>query len=274
MNSPEAKKVLAAYLAGHRVTGEDLWRALAAFGEDQTSLGALAEELTGGGHPDECATFRDRMAEFSEISRAEREREAPEMTAHLRSCASCRQDYWEIAPLWRDIGQAARLGVKQLGEGIRLAFSRAGRLVDTGWGPPARDVQLVGTLSSEPEAPPEEDSGFTEAIRKEWSLHDEDAHCRIHLALDCLPSGRATLSCRIEADLSSVVEVESAEIEIREAESRRRIAAGPLAGLQSLDLEPCSCLIRLQAAGRGKIYAWEIPLTIEALSDRERVYWR
>src|SRR5262245_55741098 len=116
MNFAEAKKVLAAYLAGQRVTGEDLRRALAALGGDQTSLGALAEELTGGREPDECAMFRDRMAEFSEMSRAEREREAPEMAAHLKSCPSCRRDYWEIAPLWRDIEQAALSGVKQLAE--------------------------------------------------------------------------------------------------------------------------------------------------------------
>ncbi|MGE0129098.1 MAG: hypothetical protein AB7U82_13550 [Blastocatellales bacterium] len=262
MNSAEAKKVLAAYLAGQRVDGEELQRAFAALAGDQMGLGAVAEALTSDSPPGDCEMFRGLLAEFSEMSRAEREREMPEMAAHLEACASCRRDYWEIAPLWREIEQAAHAASKQLAEGIRLALSRAGRLLDAGFGPPAKDFQpVIGTLGPEPEETPTTDSA---AIRKEWTLRDEEAMCEIRLVLDGLPNGQAALSCSLEADQLSTVNVSSAQIEIREAQSGRRIAVGPLANFQRFTLEPGSCVIKLRVTGQKKSYAWEIPLAIEA----------
>jgi hypothetical protein len=268
MNSAEAKKVLAAYLAGQRVGEEELRRAMAALSGDQTSMRALAEELTGDSPPRDCEMFREQLAEFSEMSPAEREREMPEMAAHLESCASCRRDYWEVAPLWRDLERTAHAAVKQLKEGIRLALSRAGSLLDAGSGLPARDFQPVfGTLSGSPEETPATDSGDANVIRKKWTLRDEEALCEIRLVLDGLPSGQAELSCLLEADPSSDIEVAKAQIEIRDAESRRRIAVGPLANFQRLTLEPGSCVIKLRVEGSGKSHTWEIPLAIEAASE-------
>lgn len=268
MNSAEAKKVLAAYLAGQRVGEEELRHAMAALAGDQTTARALAEELAGDSPFRDCEMFREQMAEFSGMSRAEREREMPEMAARLESCASCRHDYWEIAPLWRDIERTASAAIKQLTEGIRLALSRAGSLLDAGSGPPARDFQPVfGTLSASPEETPATDSSDANVIRKKWTLRDDEALCKIRLVLDGLPSGQAELSCLLEADPASDVEVAKARIEIRNAESRRRIAAGPLADFQRITLEPGPCVIKLQVEGRGKSHTWEIPLAIEAASD-------
>ncbi len=270
MNSAEAQKVLTAYLAGQRVSEEELRRALAALDGDQTSGRALAETLAGDQPLDDCEMFFEQLAEFSELSRAAREREAPEMSAHLESCPSCRQDYWAVAPLWRDLEPAAHAASKQLTEGIRLALNHAGRLLDAGLGPPARDFQPVfGTLRTRGSKPAETsttDSPAAEVIRKEWTLRDEEALCEIRFVVDGSSSEQAALTCWLEADQSSAVEVASAQIEIREARSGRRIVAGPLANFRRrpIPLEPGSCIIRLRAAGQGKDYTWEIPLAIDA----------
>jgi hypothetical protein len=100
MSPADARKIIAAYLAGRPVSGDQLAAASEALRSDSGHMRFLGEELGGGDWVSGCDLFLSRAAEFCELTPVERERRMPELSQHVEGCPACREVFWRIRPLW------------------------------------------------------------------------------------------------------------------------------------------------------------------------------
>lgn len=224
----------------------------------------------------ECEPFQLLMAEFSQLSEEDRARQMPELQAHLQECSDCRQSYWAMTPLWRQVVEKTRqrgnLAYKVLAESLGLALTQAGRLLQTGIGPLAGHDQTVyvslgpGTEEALPITP---DAGAT--THKEWVLTDEEARCSIRLTVNGWNAEQAALSCELESDPQADVELASARIEIMRVGDLSPLVSSPLSYFRGepIVLTAGSWLIKLQVMSGQRTHLWEVPLMLSAASTRE-----
>lgn len=272
MTPDEARRTIASYLTGQRVRGEDLERAWAIARSDADHLRHLTREFGMEEHwISDCDVFRSSIAEFSEMSRREREREAPELLQHAEVCEACRRAYWDFRPLWiseatHAVAAKGRTIIRELAERIRLAVDAAGRLLELGPGPQSVREPLVaatvGTaltgsvLEAGAGLPPELE-------RKEWVLPDEETKWTIRLAVSGLPSGDARVTLRLEGE-AGIFKSAQVRIEVRAAEGDSLLLAGRLSDFETepILLPRGSWILRLLATTAEGSRVWEIPLDI------------
>lgn len=261
-----AIELIAAYVVGRRsASHEELARACRVVHSDPNYLRYLQDELgLHGEWVSECDVFESRVAEFSEMSAAERAAEVPELVAHVEACSSCRQTYWDVRESWiRSVTQTGRMVVQRLGESIRMAVDDVGRLLQLGLGPPESTiVPVFATL----DAPDADDVGGDRApTPKEWVLRDREAGCAIRLLLRGQPANELTLGCSVDWDEPARIETGWVRIEVHDATTRSMLLSGPLSTFrtQPISLRPGSWIVRVETTVPTQ-RAWEIPLEIEA----------
>ena len=271
MTPAEAKKTIACYLAGQRVSRAVLENAWSVLHSAAEQLRPLGEELgLEGEWGSECDVFLSHLAEFSELSKTEREQRMPESVAHVEDCASCRRAYWNVRPLW--ISEAAsalqqKAGAirRRLAEPIRLAIDQTARLLEQGIGPLSTAEIAGATAGALLGAAPE--GRFAEPMeRKEWMLKDEQEGCVIHLIVCGLPSGQAGVNCALEAASPAAAQPEQARIELRDAEHDSLHLAGRLSDFQAepILLPQGSWILRVQSSSREGARTWDLPLELVA----------
>jgi hypothetical protein len=254
MIAAEAKRVLASYLAGERVSAEELEQARGMLGAERWYRRFLDEELgTHGEWVSECDAFLERLGEFSELAGEERARRMPSLAAHVEECAACRHAYWSVKPLWvARVVEGARGLCRSLAEQIRLGVDQAGRLLEEGLCPPSLTLQPVGVTAALP--------GAVEAERREWELRDEDAGCLIRLGISGAASGQVAVSCAVEG----LEPPERLRVDVRGQTGDTTLFSGTFAEFQvePFILPPGAWLIRIRSVSAPEPRIWEIPLTI------------
>lgn len=263
MNLHEAKAVIASYLVGRRVPRADLEEACRELRGDGDYLRALWWRV--GLLPDRvdrCDATRSRVAEFSELTHGEREREMPEMVEHLAGCISCRRSYWAVQPAWVSTAIAGlREGVKDVGrrltEGIRLVLDGTSRLVEALSGPtPVVPHFVDGTLA-----------GQEEEDRQEWVLQDSETGFAVRLVIGVLDSGEACLTCAVEGE--GAPPPGEIRIELCRSEGGALHHASRLSDVQSepLIVTPGTWRVFLHLAQGAKTPFYEIPIEIEGKEE-------
>jgi hypothetical protein len=242
----DAKKIMASYLTGDTVTNDDLVDACETLNRGDRGYIEFLEEEFGlpDATPDLCEVFADRVAEFGEMSEAERRAELPELAAHVEACAECQSMYREIYLSAFAAGVNWAGGqLRRLAEPIRLLVGWAGELSPFGLGPlemaPGRSVARGMALG--PAAP----------VRKVCSLKRSDVEVSFALsgpASNEEAAGMRVASYRLEGD------------------KQVGYTSGPLSEFQAkgLILGRGSWLLRLtSASGIG----WEIPLVVNRVEE-------
>jgi len=264
MTIANAKEIIAAYLSGRRrVSLEELQLACETANGDKSYVRYLRIELGfGDDWANTCRVFLANVAEFAELTAAERAQEMPELIAHLEQCGACRAVYWDVQETWKQVAVAefeeATAISKSLPEGIHLRMDAAGQLHEYGMGPPAQYSEppraLLGDWASEARSPASE--------QKTWLLKDEAAHCRIHILAHGLESGRAALKCWLEA--KPPLDATSARIDVLDAQTDALHVSGKLSAFQvdPIYLSQGAWLIRIIAYSDGDARTWEFPLNI------------
>lgn len=264
MTSANAKEIIAAYLSGRRrVTLEELQLACEAANGDRSYVRYLEDELGfGDDWATACRVFLTNVAEFAELTAAERAREMPELVAHLEHCGACRLAYWDVQETWEPVRlaafEAATAISKSLTEGIHLLMDAAGQLHEYGLGPPALSSESPskarGDWATEARPPASE--------QKTWLLKDEDEHCYIRILAHGLESGRATLKCWLEA--KPPLDATSARIDVLNAQTEALHVSGKLSAFQvePIYLSQGAWLIRIIAYSGDDARTWEFPLDI------------
>jgi hypothetical protein len=251
MNLEEARRVIASYLAGRRIAAGELESARRTLFEDAAYVRELRGELGISAESSECQIFSANVAEFCEMSEAQRQTEAPELLQHIENCSSCRFLLWQIQPPWKATVERARsLGTsfaRVLAAPIRLALGVAGDLLEQGIGPPSLKLQQVATTAHVP----------VEGARKEWAFTDEEAGQIVHLRVEGRSSQEASVNVSLEKQQAGI------RIEVR-ARDGALIVSGPLEDIQvePLRLGPGHWTLRVSDPG-PVMRTWEIPLEIE-----------
>lgn len=284
MKLAKAKSIVASYLTGHRVQQDILLKAFEVARMDEEYLQYLSVELgttpAGGSN---CVIFLSRVAEFSEMSEGERQRETPELLSHVKACPSCRRAYWRVRPVWvletaGAVKDKLRTITKVLIEPIRIAVDRAGRLLEVEGGTAAYDLDraAVGSLMGGHGEPSPENNETDEQDRRRWVLSDEDANCHIRLLLCVLPSGETKMSCVVEAAPPVLMEADRVRVEVRSAEDRALFLAGRLADFRTepILLPEGSWSVELECPIGGQAYTYKIPVNIEGekFEQKEGLY--
>jgi hypothetical protein len=269
MNLEEAKSLIARYLTGQPVAVERLRVACEAVRPDWDYLQHLRQEL--GLHDDwssDCDSFLANVAELSELSRSQREREMPELVTHLAACDTCRRAYWSINPAWvarsadalkENAGQLR----KELAEQICLAFDELGNLIEQGFGPPASSPELVfGTMSGGGEFFPSE-AGEQER-KKQWSLADEESGWVVQFETEACSETEVSFRCSIRRKFDELLDASGVRIEVWDAQNKALHLAGALGDFaqEPLVLTGGSWLLRLQTSDKDGELSWEIPLRL------------
>ena len=271
MTHEEARRTLAAYLAGRRVSRELLAEARALVQSDDAFLSHLKSELSLDAQwTVDCDLFSASVAELAAMTRAERERELPELLAHAESCPACRRLFWEVRTLWvteaaAAVGARAAVVTRVLAEPIRLAVDAAGRLFELGLTPPsiaqARIAATAGVAPSE--------GGFVpaEPERKQWTLRDEEANVGIHVTLTGGPPGHVKLALDAEDDTTRP---ERFRVAVGMADGSSMVFSGWLADVRAepLVLPRGSWRLGVRTTGRDPGLVWQIALELEERAFR------
>lgn len=272
MNLKEAKSLIAAYLTGQPVAAGRLRVACEAVRSDEDYLQHLRQEL--GMHDDwssDCDSFLANVAELSELSGSQREREMPGLVGHLAACNTCRRAYWSIKPTWMarraDVlkENAGRLR-KELADQICLAFDELGNLIEQGFGPPAARPELVhGTLLGGADESFPGEAGEQER-KKRWSLADEESGWIVWLETVGRGESEVSVSCSIQREGDEALDASSVRIEVWDAQNETLHLAGALGDFAQEPpiLTAGSWLLKLQTADKDGELSWEIPLTLRS----------
>jgi hypothetical protein len=259
----DAKKIMASYLTGDTVTNDDLVDACETLNRGDRGYIEFLEEEFGlpDATPDLCEVFADRVAEFGEMSEAERRAELPELAAHVEACAECQSMYREIYLSAFAAGVNWAGGqLRRLAEPIRLLVGWAGELSPFGLGPlemaPGRSVARGMALG--PAAP----------VRKVWELHlDEKTGLVLRVQIGSLKRSDVEVSFALSGPASNE---EAAGMRVAsyrlEGDKQVGYTSGPLSEFQAkgLILGRGSWLLRLtSASGIG----WEIPLVVNRVEE-------
>jgi hypothetical protein len=265
----EAKRMMASYLTGRRVSREDLEQARALIGEEGPTRRFLAEEL--GTHEEwvsECDVFLSRLAEFSELAAEERERRMPRLAAHLEACPACRQAYWDVKPLWiTRVAREAAGGVQEmcrgLAERIRLGVDQVGRLLEEGLCPPSLVLEPLAAGAP----------GRVAAAHRVWELRDEDSGAAIHLEIAGGAGGGIAVNCALESleplrpgMIRTRGAVAPPRLEVLRQPGGELLLSGSLTDFQTepFVLPPGEWVIRVSGGAGTEGCLWEIPLSVEA----------
>jgi hypothetical protein len=146
----DARKNLVEYLTGRRVGRAELNEACQELQADPEYARAVERALGLGASPPLCDLFRARVAEFVELPQSAKLQEMPELAAHYRQCAECRDLYWRVKPTWTE---SLRGAVHTLVEPIWLAMGSAGELLQEGFGPAALGRSPIFASAAEPDSP-------------------------------------------------------------------------------------------------------------------------
>jgi hypothetical protein len=260
MSPAEAKKIIAAYLAGRRVSAAEVAQATGILRADQGYAEALARVTRAErGTISACDLFLSRVAEYSELTPADRQRRMPELWRHVRECATCRDALWNVQPWWLEAaaGQvkagAATLW-RTLADQIRVRIDAAGRVFDAGMGPPPLREHLVAATA----APPPEG----EPSRQDWELPDPQTGCLIRLTIAAVSGQSAAVGCSLGW---SGAEPGQVRIEIRARDTHALLVGGRLSDFEGepLTLPRGSWVVRLRTTAAGLECTWDVPVTIE-----------
>ena len=214
----------------------------------------------------QCKVFRDHVHEFSEMTQERQEAEAPELTAHLKSCPSCWRIYWKAAVPFALSPQHGGKPVLRLREPIMLRISRSHLTVDRGVGPPPDEVEYVGIAAGH-RGVPVEVAGEELAEPLRWTLHDEEAKCEVRLTLRGRDDNHSELSCLLDLAKDSPVESSDRRLELmRVGESGELYLylAGPLDNFVTAPalLPVGSWVIRVLAGLPSDKRVWELPVEL------------
>jgi hypothetical protein len=266
----KARATLASYLVGGPVTVRELSLACDVLSSDEGYYRHLTNQLgltfQGG---ELCDRFRARVAEFSELSPADRRIEMPEFASHVVGCVECRNTYWGVKDLWSEgtapaaaasTPRGAQSVWRTLAEGIRLGVDSLGRLSELVLGPPTAKMLLV-TASDRPKL----------SVEKEWLLRDEELGCTLRIVVLGRPNGKTYLQCSLEAvdDPGLLAAAGKARLTVIDAATGKRRFDGLLSECQlepiALPLGSIRILLQLQpdAATSLPPMTWDIPLTLE-----------
>jgi hypothetical protein len=271
MSPAEGKKIIAAYLTGQPVAQQTLAQACIAISADAEYTRYLATELGLAPYlPRECEMFRAGLAEFSELSAEARARLLPESLAHVAACQACRAAYWQMIEMWQTVpatgvqpdGPASN---KRLAEGISLLLDSAGFITQQGVGPPPSAQQpYATTLSAPPQTAPV--ARPAEPERKEWVLTAEDENWSIRLVVASLPGCGVNVSCAIEAEPPSELDVAGVRVEVFAVARNSLYFSGRLAAyqLEPIFLPQGSWRIVLTYENHVGTHRREVPLEIIA----------
>jgi len=270
MNLIEAQQIIAEVVTGRRrVASKEVDSAYDILKQNSGYKAALSELLEAASEDCSCQDFQGRIAEFRELSPAEREDELPEMAAHAEFCLPCRRALWEKEQkIWKTLATAARTHCRVLTEPLRLVLQRGERIEERGTGFPSVEPFLA--LGAQMTLGPSDDlAPPLRHRRKEWFLKDDDADCGVRLLVELTGTGQTTLRCSLEGETGKVPQLDQVRIEIRRARSNSLFLAGPLSNFQAdpIVLTPEAWLIKLIPSNALDILPWEIPLELENSED-------
>jgi len=298
MNVDEAAGIIARYLAGGSASRSQLVEACKVVNADKESHRFFMREFGLGGPPETtCEKFDANVAELAEMSRAQREREMPELARHAEQCARCRRLYWEVRDPWLSEAAATvtakgRRMVRTLAEGIRLAMDKTGKIVEFGLGPPSGVLQPVavtagGRMMGEPVQEAEEEEATDVAgEEREWLLEDEVLEegdetggpyaVRIRIRVGGSEGGKMHLWCVVEGPPDSLIKQMSLVVS-----GRKESPAGRAGGAayyfkdqlvacqkKAVELPRGEYTIRIEPEGTVSSPTWEIPLSLAGRGAR------
>ena len=262
MSPADARRIIAAYLAGRPVSGEQLSAASETLRSDSGHMRFLDEELGGGEWVSGCDLFLSRAAEFCELTAVEREHRMPELSRHVERCPACREVFWNIRPLWTwraadDIRARASSLRRVLGEQIRIAADAAGRLFELGLGPGAVGPRLVASTAALP--------GADALSAKQWVLRDDEGGFVIRLSVTArMEDHAAAVVCSFDSGTRGIPPP-PVRLEVRDQKTDALFLGGRLADFETepMLLSEGSWILRLRVADDAGERIWEVPLTIE-----------
>jgi hypothetical protein len=288
MNVHEARRCLATYLVGGRVSPDDYLAACSTVRtEDPVYWHDLCREL--GLHEDwasECAAFLENMAEFAEMSPEQRRREGAGALGHLEICRECRKALWEVAPVWLSLYPASgSSAVRRLGEPLVLRIQPSGRLADGGIGLPAEEeiTPVAAAAGWEPEVP---DAARVEALvsddipqaepaeTKRWAISDPEAQCVVSLAIRARGPDEAALWLDVEPAGECRLELADAQLAAIPSGRKYPAQSGPLRDFRAdaIILPRGSWIVRVSVPGPEGGRVWEVPLELEVGPSQENAH--
>jgi hypothetical protein len=256
MTPADARRIVADYLVGRRVSRQDLEQACAELNSDAVSRAPLVRELGPHDPGSGCERFRANLAAFSELPESEQRTRMPAAAAHATACAACRAAYWEVRPhFMTTLATATRQAVRRLANHIEIAVERVEGLVEGGLGPvavPSSAAPGLATLADP------DDHRTTE---RSWQLRDEETGTSVELAVRLADDGTLAIGCRVDGPATGV---RAARIELRNPANRTSYS-GELSDLahDTLHLDPGTpgtWVIRVLTPE----HVWELPVDVIA----------
>jgi hypothetical protein len=266
MNRADARKLVAAYVAGEYVERGELEDAQASLRSERSYGEYLDSGATGWDvYVSLCDVFAERAGEFCAMSESERRRDVPLLWRHVRECRNCGHLFWEMTPLWSwgaaSLGGHAGALRRVLSQPIRL-FNAAGQyLVDRGLNPPELELRAVAATAATP--------ATARRQGKAWALPDDESGYAVQFEIEPASGDSAILRCRLEA-LDSGAPVVPARIAVRSGVNAVLLLSGDLADFEfePIVLPGGAWVIALRAGAGGGEYEWEIPIEIAAGGDQ------
>ena len=270
----EAKKTIARYLIGERVTQDALKRACDLLNkEDPEAVHRLRMEMgLEIGESFECEVFRENAAEFCEMRKEERLHEMPDVVAHLESCGRCRRVFEEIGRerVWDVIKRTAKSVVKELVGAITLIVDGAANLWERQVNPAIslelEPVALAAHALGEPTELMEEPLLAGPRLLRKWRILDEDTgFCLDFTARGKVGLNVVVLECEVTDAEQRVFPAERAWVELVETTTKAVHASDWLSRFAEspLELVAGSWMLKVRCERQGRAIEWNVPFGVE-----------